>query len=100
MHAAKSARRRDPLYAAAVAASIALGTWLFWPTLDVGLFADDYTAAAMADGRFAAPRGAFDLFNFAGGRSTDVAALRRLGSIPWWAPDNFRVSFLRPLSSA
>ena len=85
---------------AALLLSIALGVWLFWPTLELGLFADDYTAAAMADGRFAAPRGAFDLFDFANGTPGDVRALRRLGSIPWWAPDDYRVSFLRPLSSA
>ena len=97
---ARERPRFDGPYAAAVAASIALGVWLFWPTLRLGLFADDYTALAMADGRFAAPRGAFDLFDFANGRPADVAALRRLGSIPWWAPPDFRVSFMRPFSSA
>ncbi len=87
-------------YAAAIAAVLALGLWLFWPTLRLGLFADDYVAQAMLDGRFAAHRGAFDLFNFADGTSGDIRALQRLGSIPWWAPGDFRVSFLRPLSSA
>jgi hypothetical protein len=93
-------RTAAALYFAAVAVVLALGVQLFWPTLRLGLFADDYTAAAMLDGSFAAPRGRFDLFNFADGTRADVRALRRLGSVPWWAPDDFRVSFLRPLSSA
>jgi hypothetical protein len=83
-----------------VAAVLATGAVLFRPTLDLGLFADDYTAKAMADGTFASPRGKFDLFNFADGTRADVRALRRLGSLPWWAPDDLRISFLRPLSSA
>jgi hypothetical protein len=92
--------RQHLFYAAAVAVALGLGLWLFWPTLQLGLFADDYTAAAMMDGTFASARGPLDLFNFADGTPQDVAALRRLGSIPWWAPADFRVSFLRPLSSA
>jgi hypothetical protein len=87
------------LFVAAVAAIVGLGVVLFWPTLDLGLFADDYTAAAMLDGSFAAPRSRWDLFDFANGSPADVAALRRLGSVPWWAPDDLRISFLRPLSS-
>jgi len=93
-------RTAAALYIAAVAVVLALGMQLFWPTLRLGVFADDYTAAAMLDGSFAAPRGPLDLFNFADGTREDIRKLRRLGSIPWWAPDDFRVSFLRPLSSA
>jgi hypothetical protein len=100
MPADARARWNDSLYAAAVALALALGLWLFWPTLQLGLFADDYTAQAMLDGTFAAPRSPLDLFNFADGSQNDVVALRKLGSIPWWAPSDFRVSFLRPLSSA
>lgn len=80
--------------------TLALGTWVLWPTLQLGLFADDYLAAAMVDGTFAAPRAPLDLFDFADGTPEDVAALQRLGSLPWWTPPDFRVSFVRPLSSA
>jgi hypothetical protein len=73
--------------------------WFYWPTLQDGLFADDYVAMAIMEGKFAAPRGALDLFNFADGTPADVHALRRLGSLPWWAPEDYRIAFLRPLSS-
>lgn len=74
--------------------------WFYRPTLQDGLFADDYVAMAIMEGKFAAPRNALDLFDFANGTEQDVRALRRLGSLPWWAPDNYRIAFLRPLSSA
>ncbi|MEY4577834.1 MAG: hypothetical protein RL701_2537, partial [Pseudomonadota bacterium] len=87
-------------YALGVAAILGLALWHYWPTLHDGLFADDYVATAILDGHFAAPRSAYDLFNFAAGTPEDVRALRRLGSLPWWAPDDHRIAFLRPLSSA
>ena len=88
------------LHLGAVATSLGLCLWLFWPTLDDGLFADDFAATAMMDGTFAAPRAPLDLFNFADGTPQDARLLQRLGSLPWWAPPDFRISFLRPLSSA
>jgi hypothetical protein len=100
MRARRPSSLSSVAYAAAIAGCVALGTWLFWPTLDAGLFADDYVALAMVDGRFSAPRRPLDLFDFANGSASDIAAAQRLGSIPWWAPDGFRIAFLRPLSSA
>jgi hypothetical protein len=88
------------LVLAATCLSLGLTLYLFWPSLREGLFADDYIAMSMLDGKFGAARAPLDLFNFAGGTPEDVNRLRQLGSIPWWAPDDFRVSFLRPLSSA
>jgi hypothetical protein len=93
-------RPPDLLLIAALLVSLGLALQLFWPTLRDGLFADDYIALAMLEQRFAAPRAPLDLYNFADGTPSDVASLRRLGSCPWWAPDDFRVSFMRPLSSA
>jgi hypothetical protein len=87
-------------YALAVALMLGLLVWFYRATLHDGLFADDFVATAIVDGQFAAPRAKLDLFNFAAGTPQDVQALRRLGSLPWWAPDDFRVAFLRPLSSA
>lgn len=92
--------RDDRRYAAAVAAIVAVGLWLFWPTLRAGLFSDDYFVVASMDGKLAAPRASLDLFNFGDGSPQDVRALRRLGSIAWWSSPDFRISFLRPLSSA
>lgn len=94
------ARRADRWYAASVAGILAVGWRLFWPTLDAGLFSDDYFVVASMDGELAAPRASFDLFNFGDGTPQDVQALRRLGSIAWWSSPDFRISFLRPLSSA
>src|SRR5262245_20285001 len=100
MRARRPVRLSSFAYAAAIAACLALGTWLFWPTLRAGLFADDFLAVAMVDGQFSAPRAPLDLFDFADGSARDVAGAQRLGSVPWWAPDGFRIAFLRPLSSA
>jgi len=97
---ARRVRRSDVWLLSALALCLGATSWLFWPTLHDGLFADDFVAAAMLDGKFAAPRAPLDLFNFADGTAEDAAQLRRLGSVPWWAPPDFRVSFLRPLSSA
>jgi hypothetical protein len=87
------------LFGSVLAIALAAGTALFWPSIEQGLFADDYVAMAMLEGAFAAPRGPLDLFDFADGTRADVAAVQRLGSVPWWAPPDFRVSFMRPLSS-
>lgn len=54
----------------------------------------------MLDGAFASKRHALDLFTFVDGSEEDRRALQRLGSIPWWASDDLRLSFLRPLPSA
>ena len=83
-----------------LAAILGVLCWVYWPTLRDGLFADDFVAMAILDGKFAAPRRGLDLFNFADGTAQDVHALRRLGSLPWWAPEDYRISFMRPLSSA
>lgn len=93
-------RRTQRAYLLGLGLILALLLWFYAPTLQDGLFADDYIALAIMEGKFAAPRTVFDLFNFANGTPEDVRALRRLGSLPWWAPDDFRIAFIRPLSSA
>lgn len=92
-------RASDVLLLSALVLSLGLTLNAYWPSLRDGLFADDYIAMAILDGEFAAPRAPLDLFNFADGSAGDVKRLQKLGSLPWWAPDDFRVSFLRPLSS-
>ncbi len=87
-------------YACAVAGVLAVGSSVLAPTLELGLVSDDYMAVAVTRGEFAAPRHPLDAFNFAIGTASDTLAIKRLGSLPWWSPDDFRVAFLRPLSSA
>jgi hypothetical protein len=101
MSAMRSALRDVPApFAATVALVLLLGAWLFAPTLELGLFADDYMLMAVIDGQFPAPRHALDLFNFVDGTREDAHALQRLGSIAWWSSPDLRVAFMRPLSSA
>ena len=88
------------VYAAVVALALLTGVAVFWPTLELGLVSDDYVAVAIVSGDFAAPRHPLDAFDFGLGTPADVAAVKRLGSLPWWSPEDFRVAFLRPLSSA
>ena len=83
-----------------VALILAVGTYLLWPALDAGMITDDYMEAAMLDGTFAAPRNPLDLFTFTSGRPGDLAAVQRLGSMPFCTHPEFKLSFFRPLSSA
>jgi len=87
-------------YACAVGGVLGAGFMVLAPTLDLGLVSDDYMAVAVTRGEFAAPRHPLDAFDFAIGTADDTRAIKRLGSLPWWSPDDFRVAFLRPLSSA
>jgi hypothetical protein len=80
--------------------TLAIGAVYYSPSLRQGLYADDFVAVAMMEGKLAAPRHPLDLFNFADGSEVDVRRLKRLGSLPWWTPADFRVAFMRPLSSA
>src|SRR4051794_26224774 len=100
MRASMFSLRPLRLYLPCLGLILALLLWFYAPSLHDGLFADDYVAMAIMEGKFAAPRKLLDLFNFADGTTEDVRTLRRLGSLPWWAPDDFRIAFLRPLSSA
>ena len=93
-------RRAVVAYACAVAVVIGVGSAVLWPTLELGLEADDYMAIAIARGEFPAPRHALDAFAFARGGPSDLAQVQRLGTMPWWTPPDFRLAFLRPLASA
>ena len=73
---------------------------MLWPVLRAGFVTDDFIVAAMIDGTFAAPRAPLDLFVFTTGEPADIAALQRLGSMPFWVDPDFRLAFMRPLASA
>ena len=83
-----------------VAIVLAIGLIILRPALDAGMITDDYMEAAMLDGTFAARRHPLDLFTFTSGRPGDLAAVQRFGSMPYWTDPQFKLSFLRPLSSA
>jgi hypothetical protein len=87
-------------YAAAVLAVLLVGLAVLWPTLELGLMADDYMAVAVTRGELSSPRHPLDAFAFVLGRAGDLAGVQRLGTIAWWAPPDFRLAFLRPLSGA
>lgn len=87
-------------YEVGVALIIALGFWVLLPSIHAGRITDDYMEVAMLDGVFSAPRHPLDLFNFTSGSSDDLTAAQRLGSMPYWAHPDLKLSFMRPLSSA
>lgn len=81
------------------AAAVCLGVLLVLPALDVGFVADDYMFIHRLDvqGRAASLR----LYEFAEGKPGQHARLmsERWVTFPWWMSDNFKVRFVRPLSS-
>lgn len=77
----------------------ALAVVLFLPTLDVGLMMDDYLHRVTYEGGFQiVPRPNWDLFRFVGPDRAEFAATRDFGAIPWWAPQDHKLAFFRPIS--
>ena len=87
--------RRTLMLSCAVAALLAL------PSLTAPLFEDDVFHRAMLAGQVAGLHwGALDLYEFVGGPGHGAPALRDLGLVPWFTPDDLTLRFFRPLSSA
>jgi hypothetical protein len=82
---------------ALLAALLALGLAVFWPSLRARFYFDDHFHVAMLAGRWPTPRNALDLYHFVG--EGDRAGLLERGVLPWWSSPELRVRFLRPLSS-
>lgn len=81
------------------AAVVCLGLVLALPSLGVGFVADDYMFIQRLEQHDkAAP---FSLYEFADGQPGQHARLmaERWVTFPWWMSDDFKVRFLRPLSS-
>ncbi len=77
----------------------ALAVVLFLPTLDVGLMMDDYLHRVTYEGGFQpVPRPSWDLFRFVGPDRAEFAVHIDFGSVPWWAPPDYKISFFRPLA--
>jgi hypothetical protein len=76
---------------------LAVGVVVFFPSLTSPFLFDDYTQAAMVDGRFPAPRAPWNLYDFVNGADRELLIAR--GIIPWWSDPSLVVRFLRPVSS-
>lgn len=72
------------------------------PTLASGFVLDDYYLRLSRDPARAAPeelRAAWDVFSFQPAGAALVRRTQELGIEPWWTSPDFRLAFLRPLSS-
>jgi hypothetical protein len=76
----------------------ALAVLVHLPALGAPLVFDDYAQSAIAEGRFGAPRGPLDLYDYID--DGDRGALLARGDLPWWTDPHLTVRFLRPLASA
>jgi hypothetical protein len=77
----------------------ALAVLLFLPVLDVGLVMDDYLHRVTYEGGLQlAPRPNWDLFRFVGPDRAEFAVNREFGAVPWWAPQDYKLAFFRPLA--
>ncbi|MFO0624035.1 MAG: hypothetical protein U0325_00340 [Polyangiales bacterium] len=91
------AHRRAPLAAALLA------LLLLSPALAGGFLLDDYSFQLTLHPSTRAQglgRAGWDLFNFEDGRSGHAALALARGIWPWWTAPDFRLAFLRPLSSS
>jgi hypothetical protein len=88
------ARRRDLLVWAVIVVAVAVHL----PALTAPFMLDDHAQIAMAEGRFGAPRGPFDLYDYVD--DANRTSLFDRGVIPWWTDPRLVVCFLRPLPSA
>jgi hypothetical protein len=81
-------------------AVVCLGVALGLPSLKVGFVADDYTFIQRLEDR--GQSATLRLYEFATGQPGQAARLQsaRWVAYPWWIENDFKVRFLRPLSSA
>ena len=75
---------------------IGLGILLALPSLAVGFFADDYTFLVALRHRV---RPFYDLFRFSTGDVEQTRHLMVSGDYPWWTALDFKLHFIRPLTS-
>ncbi|MEY4766481.1 MAG: hypothetical protein RI907_3154 [Pseudomonadota bacterium] len=80
--------------------AVLVGMLLVMPSMNLGLFGDDYLHWAILTGLVRNPQvGSFHgLFNFADGVPAHVQALKDNGQLVWWASDVLKINFWRPLS--
>ena len=88
-------RRRDRRI---LGLTLLVGGLLLVPALRAPFILDDYMHRAMVDGRFGAPRGPLDLYDFVNDRDRPMMLAR--GLLPWWSHPQLTIRFFRPLASA
>ncbi len=73
---------------------------LMLPTLSVGLLGDDFLfrELLLSPSQQSHPGSLFGLFTFSDGTLAHNRQMRDIGLFPWWAADQARMSFWRPLS--
>ncbi len=72
------------------------------PALAVGFRLDDYFHLAVLEGMPGWPeihRAPLGLFDFSPGDPAEVMRLKERGMLAWWASEDFRLSFFRPVSA-
>ncbi|MFO0569088.1 MAG: gamma-glutamyltransferase [Polyangiaceae bacterium] len=74
---------------------VAFAVALHWPGVHTGLLADDYLQRAMLDGTYPVRRAPWDLYAFFRNAS-EMPALTASGTLPWWMPEDLRLSLLVP----
>jgi len=85
----------------AVGLSCVVAALLALPTLTSPLLLDDLVHRAMLLGRLPGVHWSpLELYDFIGASSRTADALRDSGSVPWFAADDLKLRFFRPLSSA
>ncbi len=88
---------RFPVHAAGLAVALTS------VSLFIGLQVDDYIHRLLLmeqpPDSLLAPRAAWDVFGFFPAGAERVRAAIHDGTLPWWAPDDLRLSFFRPLTS-
>lgn len=77
-----------------------IGMLLVAPTINMGLMGDDYLHWSLLTGKDTNPQpGAiYGLFTFANGDPHANQAMMDSGKLIWWASENLRISFWRPLA--
>lgn len=80
--------------------ALLLGGLLALPFLGAGLFADDYYHQLLLEQGPGAPGSQWGLFTFATGDWAYLEPHIRSGPFPWWALEELRFIFVRPLSVA
>jgi hypothetical protein len=77
-----------------------LGMALTLPALNAGLMLDDFIHWSLLTGRAhdAKPGSPWGLFDFFDGHSDKILSMKASGQVMWWAANDVRLSFWRPLA--
>jgi hypothetical protein len=89
----------NPMNRLPLPAIVLLGILLLVPTAGMGFYADDYVHQLVLRGdQEQAPMEPWSLYDF-GTREDWHAMDGEVGTFPWWTDDDWKIRFLRPVSS-